>query len=258
MSGIFISYKRENLASVQRIVQGLRETGLLVWWDQDIAPGAPWEKTIESELEKAKVVIVAWSQAAIASENVKAEARRARNQGKLIQIFIEPCDPPLFFGEHQGVDLANWNGDTNDHRFNAIADEARAKGVGHAPIFRLGAAVCSEKEDLFLNAVSRAYARAKSEGTAAGVKLDAEAILARVLQDESVYEHWKQVILTAQANGARIINCALPSDNWACNLLLCVLESQDYARRLGIDTGRFSVRFVGGQSVSVVALRPEG
>jgi TIR domain len=138
---IFISYKRENLQQVQRIVQGLRGAGLQVWWDQDIRPDDPWEQTIESELEKAKVVIVAWSQEAVASENVKAEARRARNQGKLIQTFVEPCEPPLFFGERQGVDLYNWNGDANDHRFKTVLEAARAilagkkppQGVGYAP-----------------------------------------------------------------------------------------------------------------------------
>ncbi|OQW56268.1 MAG: hypothetical protein A4S17_05225 [Proteobacteria bacterium HN_bin10] len=141
MADIFISYKRENQDAVQRIVQGLRNAGLSVWWDQDIAPDAPWEQTIESELEKAKVVIVAWSEAAVASENVKAEARRARNQGKLIQIYVEPCEPPLFFGERQGVDLSNWNGNAGDNRFQAILTAVRAilagkrppEGVGYRP-----------------------------------------------------------------------------------------------------------------------------
>lgn len=138
---IFISYKRQNQDAVQRIVQGLRGAGLQVWWDQDIAPDAPWEQTIESELEKAKVVIVCWSQEAAASENVKAEARRARNQGKLIQTYVEPCDPPLFFGERQGVDLSSWNGNPNDNRFQAVLTATRAilagkrppEGVGYRP-----------------------------------------------------------------------------------------------------------------------------
>jgi hypothetical protein len=141
MSDIFISYKRENKDAVQPIVLGLRAAGFSVWWDQDIAPEAPWEATIERELGAAKVVIVAWSQAAVASENVRAEARRARNQGKLIQIFVETCEPPLFFGERQGVDLSAWGGATDDHRFQALVGAARAilegrrppSGVGYAP-----------------------------------------------------------------------------------------------------------------------------
>ncbi|MCC6788131.1 MAG: toll/interleukin-1 receptor domain-containing protein [Hyphomonadaceae bacterium] len=141
MSAVFISYKRDNLQPVQHLVQGLRGAGLDVWWDQDIAPDDAWEATIERQLEAAKVVIVAWSPSAVSSENVKAEARRARNQGKLIQIFVEPCEPPLFFGERQGVDLSRWNGDASDHRFQTVVEATRAilagrkppQGVGYAP-----------------------------------------------------------------------------------------------------------------------------
>lgn len=141
MAAIFISYKRENLQKVQPLVQGLRANGLEVWWDQDIAPDAPWEATIERELTAAKVVIVAWSEAAAASENVKAEARRARNQGKLLQTFVESCEPPLFFGERQGVDLSSWNGEASDHRFQTLLAAVQAllagrrppQGVGYAP-----------------------------------------------------------------------------------------------------------------------------
>lgn len=141
MADIFISYKRENQDAVQGVVQGLRGAGLSVWWDQDIAPDDPWEATIERELNAAKVVIVAWSEAAVASENVKAESRRARNAGKLIQTYVQACEPPLFFGERQGVDLSNWNGNANDNRFQAVVTAARAilagkkppEGVGYRP-----------------------------------------------------------------------------------------------------------------------------
>ena len=117
MSEVFVSYKRENLAAVGRLVEALRVEGVAVWWDQDIPPNAPWEATIERELAAAKLVIVAWSPAAVASDNVKAEARWARGQGRLLQVFVEPCDPPLFFGERQGVDLKGWSGAASDPEF---------------------------------------------------------------------------------------------------------------------------------------------
>ena len=120
MSDVFVSYKRENLAAVARLVAGLRAEGIRVWWDQDIPPNAAWEATIERELAAAKLVIVAWSPAAVASENVKAEARWARGQGRLLQVFVEPCDPPLFFGERQGVDLQLWSGEASDGAFHRV------------------------------------------------------------------------------------------------------------------------------------------
>ena len=131
MSDIFVSYKREDLTAVGRLVEALRAEGIGVWWDQDIAPNAAWEATIEQQLAVAKVVIVAWSPAAVASENVKAEARWARQQGRLLQVFVEACEPPLFFGERQGVDLKHWSGAASDAAFRGVLDAVR-KGLESA------------------------------------------------------------------------------------------------------------------------------
>jgi len=133
MSDVFISYKRENLAAVNRLVEGLRAEGIGVWWDQDIPPNAQWEATIERELAAAKLVIVAWSPAAVASENVKAEARWARQQGRLLQVFVEACEPPLFFGERQGVDLKHWSGEASDAAFRAVLEAVR-QGLASASV----------------------------------------------------------------------------------------------------------------------------
>jgi hypothetical protein len=141
MAQVFMSYKRENLKTVQPLVRALRARAVEVWWDQDIAPDAPWEATIEREHALAKVVIVAWSKAAVASENVKAEARLARSQGKLIQVFVEACELPMFFGERQGLNLVGWKGSARDRRFVAlfaavealVAGKHPPEGVGYAP-----------------------------------------------------------------------------------------------------------------------------
>jgi adenylate cyclase len=132
MTDVFVSYKRENLAAVGRLVEALRAEGIGVWWDQDIPPNAAWEATIERALAAAKLVIVAWSPAAVASDNVKAEARWARGQGRLLQVFVEPCEPPLFFGERQGVDLKHWSGATPDPAFQSVLGAVRG-GLESAP-----------------------------------------------------------------------------------------------------------------------------
>jgi predicted ATPase len=132
MSDVFVSYKRENLAAVGRLVEALRAEGVGVWWDQDIPPNAAWEATIEKALAAAKLVIVAWSPASVASENVKAEARWARAQGRLLQVFVEACDPPLFFGERQGVDLKVWSGAVSDAAFTRILAAVR-EGLEPSP-----------------------------------------------------------------------------------------------------------------------------
>ena len=130
MSDVFVSYKREDTVRVSKLVAALRSAGLEVWWDQDIEPSEPWEATIERALREAKAVIVCWSPDAVASENVRAEARRARDHGRLIQIFVRPCEPPLFFGERQGVDLSSWRGNPDDERIARLVQSVRKVAAG--------------------------------------------------------------------------------------------------------------------------------
>ena len=127
MPDVFLSYKRENAAAAGRLVEGLRHAGFDVWWDVDIPADAPWESTIESALAAAKVVVVCWSKAAVASDNVRSEARWAREQGRLIQLFVEPCNPPLFFGERQGIELSQWSGDGADPRFQRLVSFVQSR-----------------------------------------------------------------------------------------------------------------------------------
>ena len=130
MSDVFLSYKREDSARVRKVVEALRRAGLDAWWDEDIPSGAQWEATIEKALAAAKAVVVCWTPASVASENVRSEARVAREDGRLVQLFLRPCAPPLFFGERQGIDLTKWRGDPADPRIARVADAVRRVAAG--------------------------------------------------------------------------------------------------------------------------------
>jgi TolB-like protein len=130
LADIFVSYKREDAAKVRKLVAALRGVGLDTWWDEDIPGGAQWEAAIEKALADAKAVIVCWSAASVASENVRSEARVAREDGRLVQVFLKPCTPPLFFGERQGIDLSKWRGDAGDPRIVKLAANARRIACG--------------------------------------------------------------------------------------------------------------------------------
>jgi len=133
MPDVFVSYKREDAAKVGKLVGALRSAGLEVWWDEDIPASAPWEATIEKALKGAKSVIVCWSPASVESENVRSEARVAREDGRLVQVFVAPCAPPLFFGERQGVDLAGWRGNQNDRRIKDVLKAVELAAPGNPP-----------------------------------------------------------------------------------------------------------------------------
>jgi TolB-like protein/tetratricopeptide (TPR) repeat protein len=130
MADVFLSYKREDAPKVRKLVGALRATGLDVWWDEDIPGGAQWEATIEKSLAVAKAVVVCWSPASVESENVRSEARVAREDGRLIQAFLKPCTPPLFFGERQGIDLSKWRGNADDPRIAKLAENISRVAAG--------------------------------------------------------------------------------------------------------------------------------
>jgi adenylate cyclase len=117
---VFISYKREDRAPVADLVRTLRSRGLDIWWDEEIRPSQPWEQTIEQALAASRAVMVCWSARSTRSENVRAEARLAYQQGKLVQTFLERCVAPLFFSERQGIDLSGWTGEATDPRISAL------------------------------------------------------------------------------------------------------------------------------------------
>ncbi len=150
MADVFVSYKREDEAGVARLVKALRGQALSVWWDRDIPTGAPWEDTIEREHAAARSIVVCWSKAAVASENVKAEARAARADHRLVQTFIEPCNPPMFFGERQGVDLSGWSGKADDPRFQAVLAAVRAALDGKAAEAGVGAIAAGTSRKPFI------------------------------------------------------------------------------------------------------------
>jgi TolB-like protein len=120
LTQVFVSYARSDKRQVGKLITALRKARFETWWDDDIPPGASWEGTIERALADAGAVIVCWSPRSISSENVRSEARLAKARGRLVQVFIAPCESPLFFGEQQGIDLTRWKGSPSSVEFNRL------------------------------------------------------------------------------------------------------------------------------------------
>ncbi len=125
MSHIFVSYKKEDRARVQRLVDALKAEGLSIWWDVDIEAGAAWREAIETALDAAACVVVVWSSGSIgtAGHFVQDEAARAERRGVYLPIAIDEVSPPLGFGQKQTISLVGWRGNRRDPRF---ADLRRA------------------------------------------------------------------------------------------------------------------------------------
>ena len=127
MADIFISYASEDRERVGRIADELETCGWSVWWDRKIVVGQAYDKTIESELEAAKCVIVLWSQKSIDSEWVKNEAAAAAERGVLVPALIDRVKLPLEFRRKQTADLVGWEGNTRQDGFQALCNGVAAK-----------------------------------------------------------------------------------------------------------------------------------
>jgi hypothetical protein len=105
---IFFSYAREDQARVAPLVAALEARGWAVFWDRRIPAGQTWRSHIGRALEKARCVVVAWSEHAIRSEWVIEEADEGKGREALVPVFLDAVLPPWGFRGIQAADLSGW------------------------------------------------------------------------------------------------------------------------------------------------------
>jgi serine/threonine-protein kinase len=127
MSDVFVSYKAEDRRRVKPLVEALESEGYSVWWDEQIGGGAQWRSTIDSELNSAQCVIVAWSKRSVSEEGtfVQDEATRAQQRHVYVPVLIDKVHLPLGFGETQALPLVGWHGNRSDPRYEAVLAAVR-------------------------------------------------------------------------------------------------------------------------------------
>jgi hypothetical protein len=130
MKDIFISYASEDRPVAQRVAAGLEQSGLSVWWDRHIQVGSEWDKTIEDALAVAKCVVVLWTGHAKNSRWVRAEAREALKQEKVVPVMLEANAIPLAFTGIQALRFLEWEGASGSNEFEILLSVIRGKLEG--------------------------------------------------------------------------------------------------------------------------------
>ena len=130
MKDVFISYASEDRPVAQRLAAALEQSGLSVWWDRQIQVGSEWDKTIEDALAAAKCVVVLWTGHAKNSRWVRAEAREALNQEKVVPVMLEANAIPLAFTGIQALCFLGWNGSSGSKEFEILLGVIQAKLEG--------------------------------------------------------------------------------------------------------------------------------
>ena len=113
MSDIFISYARPNEVLAKQAGDALRAAGYAVWRDNELPAHRAYTDVIEERITAAKAVLVLWSNDAVRSQWVRAEADAARGLGTLVQVSVDGSLPPMPFNQIQCADLFGWTGDTS-------------------------------------------------------------------------------------------------------------------------------------------------
>jgi tetratricopeptide (TPR) repeat protein len=130
MTDVFISYASQDRDRVKPLAEALKSRGFNVWWDRSLAAGQDYAQIIERELKTAKAVIVVWSNASAASTFVRDEAGRARDEGRLVPVMLDPIAIPLGFGAFQAEDFTHWNGAARAPQVGLLEEVLRAKLEG--------------------------------------------------------------------------------------------------------------------------------
>lgn len=143
MADLFLSYSSDEKFRAALVAQRLEEHGWSVWWDQHIAVGSDWAKSIKAELDEARGVVVLWSALSVASDWVTKEARFAERKGILIPALIDDVEVPFEFESYQAARLVGWDGGASEDfdRFveGIEARVPRSKGTAQAAGDRTGA-----------------------------------------------------------------------------------------------------------------------
>jgi hypothetical protein len=110
MSDIFISYAKSDHALALKLSAFLESEGWTVWWDRTLGAADLYRDEIMKQLAAARAVITIWSPNSIKSDWVRAEAGRAKADGKLIPVKtpdLTYADIPLPFGEMHTENVAS-------------------------------------------------------------------------------------------------------------------------------------------------------
>jgi len=105
----YLSYARPDRDLARKMVDGLRESGHEVWFDElELTPGTGWGREIDRALNASRAMIVLVSPASMESKEVRREIEHAllsKNFAhRVLPVYVKPTrDVPWFLRSLKGV-----------------------------------------------------------------------------------------------------------------------------------------------------------
>lgn len=105
MSDVFVSYAHADQPRVDAVIRQLQAEKIDVWWDAHLPTGGRWDDDLEAAMVAAPTILILWSEAARASDEVKDEAFFARKLRKALPARLQPVDLPYRLDRIHRVEL---------------------------------------------------------------------------------------------------------------------------------------------------------
>ncbi|MEM9386027.1 MAG: SUMF1/EgtB/PvdO family nonheme iron enzyme [Pseudomonadota bacterium] len=123
---IFISYAREDDGIADKLHKALKALGWSVFRDVTMLAGQRVDKVIDKELDSATCVVVLWSDAALQSDWVPAEASRALRAKKLVPVKLQDVTTPVQHDLLNYTDLFGWTPTKQHDGYDVLVASVRA------------------------------------------------------------------------------------------------------------------------------------
>jgi hypothetical protein len=132
MPDVFVSYSSQDRSKARIICEALLSEGFDVFWDQQVPTGVNWDTWIRQHLNQSKCAVILWTTNSVKSDNVQHEVTIAKQQGKLVPVFLEPINPtdmPLGLYNSQAANLVNWSGEKTSDEWKKLIQGIAAKAT---------------------------------------------------------------------------------------------------------------------------------
>jgi hypothetical protein len=106
MPSVFVSYAREDLERIRRLLDGLSRNGVSVWRDEvNLRGGQNWPEALGKAIDESEFFLLAWSKHAAGSEPVKNEWNTAIALNKtIIPCLLDQTQLPHSLAAKQWID----------------------------------------------------------------------------------------------------------------------------------------------------------
>ncbi len=141
MGDIFVSYSGQDRERIMPLVRALQETGWSVFWNGTIRDLDTSDRSIQSEIDDCRCMVVVWSKDSIRSSQVISQAYQGFLRHRLVAVAVDDVSPPYAFDSIEVV-RCDWSAKGQSKALNEVIAEISVI-IGSSPAVRPAAKLSS-------------------------------------------------------------------------------------------------------------------